>query len=264
MAAPSSPSQARQPAPATKAARQARIVTILAREQVHSQEQLASLLSQYGGMPSPRRRFPVTWTNSASCGSAPPTGPWSTPCRETPAVTVPRPEQPSVIKNGPGLFGSPSTCARRAGRRGGGPGHPLTRPGSGRHRGQRRRHRRRHRHRHRHRREPRRHRGRARPWCQRRGRERSAKRGCGERWRGAGRTAPAPPGPRGRTGPRARRCGLVAADQVPQGTADLGGGQRQPRGAAHAGGRGQSSPPRSTTPPGRRSWARSRATTRSW
>ena len=50
MAAPSGPSQARQPAPATKAARQARIVTILAREQVHSQEQLASLLSQYAGM----------------------------------------------------------------------------------------------------------------------------------------------------------------------------------------------------------------------
>lgn len=37
-------------APATKAARQARIVTILAREQVHSQEQLASLLGQYAGM----------------------------------------------------------------------------------------------------------------------------------------------------------------------------------------------------------------------
>jgi arginine repressor len=50
MAAHSGPSQARQPAPATKAARQARIVTILAREQVHSQEQLASLLSQYAGM----------------------------------------------------------------------------------------------------------------------------------------------------------------------------------------------------------------------
>ena len=50
MAAQRGPSQARQPAPATKAARQARIVTILAREQVHSQEQLASLLSQYAGM----------------------------------------------------------------------------------------------------------------------------------------------------------------------------------------------------------------------
>jgi len=37
-------------APATKAARQARIVTILAREQVHSQEQLAGLLGQYAGM----------------------------------------------------------------------------------------------------------------------------------------------------------------------------------------------------------------------
>ena len=37
-------------APATKAARQARIAAILAREQVHSQEQLAGLLSQYGGL----------------------------------------------------------------------------------------------------------------------------------------------------------------------------------------------------------------------
>jgi transcriptional regulator of arginine metabolism len=36
-------------APATKAARQARIAAILAREQVHSQEQLAGLLSQYAG-----------------------------------------------------------------------------------------------------------------------------------------------------------------------------------------------------------------------
>jgi transcriptional regulator of arginine metabolism len=37
-------------APGTKAARQARIAAILAREQVHSQEQLASLLTQYTGM----------------------------------------------------------------------------------------------------------------------------------------------------------------------------------------------------------------------
>jgi arginine repressor len=44
------PAQARQPAPATKAARQARIVAILSREQVHSQEQLAGLLTQYTGM----------------------------------------------------------------------------------------------------------------------------------------------------------------------------------------------------------------------
>src|SRR5262249_44809216 len=38
------------PAPATKAARQARIAAILSREQVHSQEQLASLLGKYAGM----------------------------------------------------------------------------------------------------------------------------------------------------------------------------------------------------------------------
>jgi transcriptional regulator of arginine metabolism len=37
-------------APATKAARQARIAAILAREQVHSQEQLAGLLTQYAAM----------------------------------------------------------------------------------------------------------------------------------------------------------------------------------------------------------------------
>ena len=41
---------ASQTAPATKAARQARIAAILAREQVHSQEQLAGLLSEYAGM----------------------------------------------------------------------------------------------------------------------------------------------------------------------------------------------------------------------
>jgi len=37
-------------APATKAARQARIAAILAMEQVHSQEQLAGLLDKYAGM----------------------------------------------------------------------------------------------------------------------------------------------------------------------------------------------------------------------
>jgi transcriptional regulator of arginine metabolism len=37
-------------APATKAARQAQLAAILARETVHSQEQLASLLSKYTGM----------------------------------------------------------------------------------------------------------------------------------------------------------------------------------------------------------------------
>jgi transcriptional regulator of arginine metabolism len=37
-------------APATKAARQARIVAILSREQVHSQEQLAGLLAKYAGL----------------------------------------------------------------------------------------------------------------------------------------------------------------------------------------------------------------------
>jgi arginine repressor len=46
---PTPPSPSR-PAPATKAARQSRIVAILSREQVHSQEQLAGLLSQYAGM----------------------------------------------------------------------------------------------------------------------------------------------------------------------------------------------------------------------
>ena len=41
----------RQGAPATKTARQARIVAILSREQVHSQEQLSGLLVQYAGLP---------------------------------------------------------------------------------------------------------------------------------------------------------------------------------------------------------------------
>jgi transcriptional regulator of arginine metabolism len=40
----------RPTAPATKAARQSRIVAILSRVQVHSQEQLAALLTQYAGM----------------------------------------------------------------------------------------------------------------------------------------------------------------------------------------------------------------------
>jgi transcriptional regulator of arginine metabolism len=47
-ATPANPS--RPTAPATKAARQSRIVAILSREQVHSQEQLAGLLTQYTGM----------------------------------------------------------------------------------------------------------------------------------------------------------------------------------------------------------------------
>jgi transcriptional regulator of arginine metabolism len=38
------------PAPSTKAARQARIATILSREQVHSQEQLADLLQRFAGV----------------------------------------------------------------------------------------------------------------------------------------------------------------------------------------------------------------------
>jgi arginine repressor len=46
---PTPPSPSR-PAPATKAARQSRIVAILSHEQVHSQEQLAGLLTQYAGM----------------------------------------------------------------------------------------------------------------------------------------------------------------------------------------------------------------------
>jgi transcriptional regulator of arginine metabolism len=47
-ATPANPS--RPTAPATKAARQSQIVAILSREQVHSQEQLAGLLTQYTGM----------------------------------------------------------------------------------------------------------------------------------------------------------------------------------------------------------------------
>ena len=43
-------SPGRPAAPATKTARQARIVAILSREQVHSQEQLAGLLAQYASL----------------------------------------------------------------------------------------------------------------------------------------------------------------------------------------------------------------------
>jgi transcriptional regulator of arginine metabolism len=50
MAGPAGPANPARPAPTTKAARQARIVAILSREQVHSQEQLASLLGQYASM----------------------------------------------------------------------------------------------------------------------------------------------------------------------------------------------------------------------
>ena len=50
MAGPANPANPARPAPATKASRQARIVAILSREQVHSQEQLASLLGQYAAM----------------------------------------------------------------------------------------------------------------------------------------------------------------------------------------------------------------------
>jgi transcriptional regulator of arginine metabolism len=51
MAGPATPANpARPAAPATKTARQAQIVAILSREQVHSQEQLAGLLVQYAGL----------------------------------------------------------------------------------------------------------------------------------------------------------------------------------------------------------------------
>jgi transcriptional regulator of arginine metabolism len=47
---PASSPASRPAAPATKTARQSQIVAILAREQVHSQEQLAGLLAQYAGL----------------------------------------------------------------------------------------------------------------------------------------------------------------------------------------------------------------------
>jgi len=50
MTGPPSPLNPARPATATKAARQSRITAILAREQVHSQEQLAGLLTQYASM----------------------------------------------------------------------------------------------------------------------------------------------------------------------------------------------------------------------
>jgi transcriptional regulator of arginine metabolism len=51
MAGRTTPAHPSRPtAPATKAARQSQIVAILSREQVHSQEQLAGLLTQYAGL----------------------------------------------------------------------------------------------------------------------------------------------------------------------------------------------------------------------
>jgi arginine repressor len=50
MSAPGGPHGQAQAVPATKAARQSRIVAILSREHVHSQEQLAGLLRQHAGM----------------------------------------------------------------------------------------------------------------------------------------------------------------------------------------------------------------------
>jgi transcriptional regulator of arginine metabolism len=47
---PSNSPAGRPAAPATKTARQAQIVAILSREQVHSQERLAGLLAQYAGL----------------------------------------------------------------------------------------------------------------------------------------------------------------------------------------------------------------------
>ena len=47
---PTPPIPGRPAAPATKTARQAQIVAILSREQVHSQERLAGLLAQYAGL----------------------------------------------------------------------------------------------------------------------------------------------------------------------------------------------------------------------
>jgi arginine repressor len=47
---PPSANPGRPAAPATKTARQAQIVAILSREQVHSQERLAGLLAQYSGL----------------------------------------------------------------------------------------------------------------------------------------------------------------------------------------------------------------------
>ena len=50
MSTPGGPHGQAPAVPATKAARQARIVAILSREHVHSQEQLAGLLRQHAGM----------------------------------------------------------------------------------------------------------------------------------------------------------------------------------------------------------------------
>ena len=195
--------------PATKAARQARIAAILAREQVHSQEQLAGLLSQYAGMHvtqatlsrdldelgvvrlraagrhpglraarrSRRAELPPGYRlrlSGTGCGPHSAPHRFRTRGRQRTATAAARQAATSDRDRG-------RQAARTAGCRGG------RRPG---------------------------------------GRRRPAGAAAA-----AARTAPAQP-----AGAAWRR--LAPPGQVPQGAADLGGGERQPGRAAHARGRG--------------------------
>ncbi len=201
----------------TKAARQARIVAILSREQVHSQEQLAGLLSQYAGMHVARRpRSPATWTSSAWSGSARADGTlvYALPGRSRRSRLAPRyrpafdyPERIAARSRPAPTPPAPSAAAA-----------PVPRPPDG---------------------NIRRHSGTdgrkaGRPAdCPVLRRPRHARPAARKPAAGASGDPSAPS--RGESPARRR---VVPPGQVPQGAADLGRGERQPGRAAHPGGRG--------------------------
>src|ERR1700733_4572519 len=99
-------------APGTKAGRQARIAAILAREQVHSQEQLAGLLSQYTGMHVTQATLSRDLDElgvvrlGGARGAPPPAGTPHWPARHWPTPRRPAPHWPvsgSTTRSGPGL-----------------------------------------------------------------------------------------------------------------------------------------------------------------
>ena len=61
-------------APLTKTARQAKIIALLEQQRVRSQTELAELLAADGVAGHPGARCPATWSRSARCGSAAPSG----------------------------------------------------------------------------------------------------------------------------------------------------------------------------------------------
>ena len=80
-------------APATKAARQARIAAILAMEQVHSQEQLAVLLDRYAGMHVAQATQPLQSSPSTAPDKVPAE---SKPGGVRPTTPAPQPAHPDA------------------------------------------------------------------------------------------------------------------------------------------------------------------------